>query len=82
MAQPVAVPANALRGPDVRIITYPDRKARSFEAAAIEGASITIMEQLGQFPMSENPEQFRRYIAPVLGQIFKQSIPNKQGEHV
>jgi hypothetical protein len=40
------------------------------------------MEQLGQFPMSENPEQFRRYIAPVLGQIFKQSIPNKQGEHV
>jgi len=26
--------------------------------------------------------KFRRYIAPVLGQIFKQSIPNKQGEHV
>jgi hypothetical protein len=25
---------------------------------------------------------FRRYIAPVLGQIFKQSIANKQGEHV
>jgi hypothetical protein len=27
------------------------------------------MEQLGHFPMSENPEQFRRYIAPVLHQI-------------
>jgi hypothetical protein len=40
------------------------------------------MEHLGHFPMSENPEQFRRYIAPVLGQILKQSIPSKQGEHV
>ena len=38
-------------------------------AAAIGGASVTIMEQLGHFPMSENPEQFRRYIAPVLHQI-------------
>ena len=51
-------------------------------AAAIEGASVIIMEQLGHFPMSENPEQFRRYIAPVLGQILKQSISNKQGEYV
>src|SRR5580704_12788489 len=51
-------------------------------AAAIAGASVTIMEHLGHFPMSENPEQFRRYIAPVLGQILKQSIPSKQGEHV
>ena len=51
-------------------------------AAAIKGASVTVMEQLGHFPMSENPEQFRCYIAPVLGQILKQSIPNKQGEHV
>ena len=51
-------------------------------AAAVEGASVTIMEQLGHFPMSENPEQFRRYIAPVLEQILKQSISNKQGEYV
>jgi len=28
------------------------------------------MEQLGHFPMSENPEQFRRYIAPVLKEIL------------
>jgi len=33
-------------------------------AAAIGGASITIMEQLGHFPMNGNPEQFHRYIAP------------------
>jgi pimeloyl-ACP methyl ester carboxylesterase len=51
-------------------------------AAAIKGASVTIMEQLGHFPMSENPEQFRRYIAPVLSQIFKQPTFDKQGEHV
>ncbi len=40
------------------------------------------MEQLGHFPMSENPQQFRRYIAPVLGEIHKQSIPTKQGEYL
>jgi hypothetical protein len=28
------------------------------------------MEQLGHFPMSESPEQFRRYISLVLGQIL------------
>jgi pimeloyl-ACP methyl ester carboxylesterase len=38
-------------------------------AAAIRAAHVTIMEQLGHFPMSENPEQFRRYIEPVLAQI-------------
>jgi pimeloyl-ACP methyl ester carboxylesterase len=51
-------------------------------AAAIKGASVTIMEQLGHFPMSENPEQFRRYIAPVLSQILGQTTFDKQGEHV
>jgi len=51
-------------------------------AAAIGGARVEIMEQLGHFPMSENPEQFRRYIAPVLGEILTQSIPTRQGVHV
>jgi pimeloyl-ACP methyl ester carboxylesterase len=51
-------------------------------AVAIGGASVTIMEQLGHFPMSENPEQFRRYIAPVLNDILKQSIAFKHGVHV
>jgi pimeloyl-ACP methyl ester carboxylesterase len=51
-------------------------------AASIGGASVTIMEQLGHFPMSENPRQFRRYIAPVLGEILKTStLSRKQGVH-
>lgn len=41
-------------------------------ANGIKGAQVTIMEQLGHFPMSENPTQFRRYIAPVLNDILKQ----------
>lgn len=38
-------------------------------AAGIPGAKVTIMKELGHFPMSENPEQFRRYILPVLDEI-------------
>lgn len=50
-------------------------------AAAIPGARVTIMEELGHFPMSENPEQFRRYIAPVLAEITKAKASPKQGVH-
>ncbi|MGD9837091.1 MAG: alpha/beta fold hydrolase [Afipia sp.] len=42
-------------------------------ASGIKGADVTIMEQLGHFPMSENPPQFRRYIAPVLKRIQQQN---------
>jgi pimeloyl-ACP methyl ester carboxylesterase len=38
-------------------------------AGRIKGAQATIMEGLGHFPMSEDPQQFRRYIMPILGQI-------------
>lgn len=38
-------------------------------AERIAGAHVTIMEKLGHFPMSENPEQFRTYLLPVLEQI-------------
>ena len=38
-------------------------------AERIPGAVVTVMEELGHFPMSENPEQFRRYILPVLEKI-------------
>jgi pimeloyl-ACP methyl ester carboxylesterase len=38
-------------------------------ARSIPGAEVTVMEKLGHFPMSENPAQFRKYIAPVLAQI-------------
>jgi pimeloyl-ACP methyl ester carboxylesterase len=51
-------------------------------AAAIGGASVVIMERLGHFPMSENPEQFRRYIAPVLADILAKSTPSKPGVDV
>jgi hypothetical protein len=32
--------------------------------------------------MSENPEQFRRYIAPVLSEILTQQTSTRQGERV
>jgi pimeloyl-ACP methyl ester carboxylesterase len=38
-------------------------------AASIPGAEVTAMRELGHFPMSENPAQFRRYILPVLEKI-------------
>lgn len=38
-------------------------------ASAIPGVKVTVMKQLGHFPMSENPEQFREYVLPVLEQI-------------
>jgi pimeloyl-ACP methyl ester carboxylesterase len=44
-------------------------------AKQISGAEVTVMEQLGHFPMSENPDQFRRYILPVLEKI--RLLPNK-----
>jgi pimeloyl-ACP methyl ester carboxylesterase len=39
-------------------------------AARIKGARLTIMKDLGHFPMSENPEQFRTYLLPVLRDIL------------
>ena len=72
-------PLNLLTG-EYDFSCTPDDTRRT--AAAIKGAGVTIMEQLGHFPMSENPEQFRRYIAPVLNQILKQTTFDKQGEHV
>jgi pimeloyl-ACP methyl ester carboxylesterase len=41
-------------------------------ASGIVGTEVTVMEQLGHFPMSENPAQFQRYIAPVLEKIQQQ----------
>lgn len=41
-------------------------------ASTIAGARTTVMEQLGHFPMSENPEKFREYVLPVLEEIRRQ----------
>lgn len=38
-------------------------------AQSIPGAQVTIMRELGHFPMSESPTQFRTYILPVLETI-------------
>jgi pimeloyl-ACP methyl ester carboxylesterase len=45
----------------------PDDTRRT--AREIPGAQVTIMKELGHFPMSENPAQFRKYILPVLDEI-------------
>ena len=45
----------------------PDDTLRT--AAEIPGARVTIMKEIGHFPMSENPAQFRRYLLPVLDDI-------------
>lgn len=36
---------------------------------AIPGAEVQIMQGLGHFPMSEDPDQFRRYILPLLERL-------------
>lgn len=38
-------------------------------AESIAGAKVQIMKELGHFPMSENPTQFRKYLLPVLEEI-------------
>ncbi|WP_416900101.1 MAG: alpha/beta fold hydrolase [Minwuia sp.] len=38
-------------------------------AGDIPGVEAEIMEELGHFPMSENPEQFRAYLLPVLKKV-------------
>jgi pimeloyl-ACP methyl ester carboxylesterase len=39
-------------------------------AAAIPGAELTVMSELGHFPMSENPAKFRTYLLPLLKKIL------------
>ncbi|MBI5506311.1 MAG: alpha/beta fold hydrolase [Deltaproteobacteria bacterium] len=43
-------------------------------AAQIAGARFTKMDGLGHFPMSENPELFRRYLLPVLAKIVTENL--------
>ena len=44
-------------------------KASQDTAALIDGAELTIMDGLGHFPMSENPEAFKTHLMPVLEKI-------------
>jgi pimeloyl-ACP methyl ester carboxylesterase len=38
-------------------------------ADRIPGARLTVMREIGHFPMSENPAKFREYILPVLDEV-------------
>jgi pimeloyl-ACP methyl ester carboxylesterase len=40
--------------------------------AKIHGSEVVIMKELGHFPISENPQQFRHYLIPVLEKIRRQ----------
>jgi pimeloyl-ACP methyl ester carboxylesterase len=40
-------------------------------ARTVPGAKVTVMKEVGHFPMSENPAQFRKYLLPVLEEICK-----------
>jgi pimeloyl-ACP methyl ester carboxylesterase len=42
-------------------------------AAAVPGASYTLMEGMGHFPMSEDPVQFKKYLSPILADIERRS---------
>ena len=46
---------------------YPEA-SREF-AETVPGASYTLMEEMGHFPMSENPLAFKHYIMPVLDEL-------------
>lgn len=39
-------------------------------AQSIPGAKVTIMNEVGHFPMSENPDKFKSYLLPVLDEIL------------
>jgi len=45
----------------------PDDTRRT--ADKIPGARLTVMKEIGHFPMSENPAQFRKYLLPLLEEI-------------
>lgn len=46
-------------------------------AAGIPGAHMSVMKELGHFPMSENPRQFRSYILPILEKVRARTNQNQ-----
>jgi len=41
-------------------------------AEKVKGSECIIMEEIGHFPMSENPVTFKKYLMPVLNKIKAQ----------
>jgi pimeloyl-ACP methyl ester carboxylesterase len=42
-------------------------------ASTIPGVKVTIMKEVGHFPMSENPAQFRKYVISILEEIRRET---------
>ena len=40
-------------------------------AGKIDGAKLTVMPQLGHFPMSEDPARFKEHLCPILEEIAR-----------
>ena len=40
-------------------------------AKRVKNSECIIMEEIGHFPMCENPVQFKKYLMPVLGRILR-----------
>jgi pimeloyl-ACP methyl ester carboxylesterase len=52
----------------------PERATSTHER--ILGSKLTIMKEMGHFPMSENPNLFRTYLTPVLNDILDKELNN------
>lgn len=63
-----ACPVHLLTG-EYDFSCTPEASART--ADKIPGATFTMMEGLGHFPMAEDPEQFKYYLLPVLDSIAR-----------
>ena len=48
-------------------------------ARQITGSQVTIMEGLGHFPVSEDPQRFLGYLRPVLARIIEQGAKVGRG---
>ena len=42
-------------------------------AKKVRGSECIIMQEIGHFPMCENPEVFKKYLMPVLDKILGQA---------
>lgn len=49
-------------------------------ADSIPGTKVKVMREVGHFPMSENPEQFRHYLMPILQEINSQLFINQKAD--
>lgn len=46
----------------------------------VKGSETIIMEEIGHFPMSENPVTFKKYLMPVLEKITSRELQAQAGD--